>query len=119
MDEIDQPSRPPWSRFLTLLLSLVVLAAILATLLGIVLSQTQGASGPQRGWMVRFALLCTAFLGLILVAAFWLVMRFIRSRLPSPPPPGRTQHVDAWRIAGERMQVEEEPDEEEEEQKEP
>ena len=121
METLGSPSRQPWARFLTLFLSLGVMAGILGALLGILLSQAPSEAGPRRDGMVRLALLCMALLGLTLVAMFWLVVRFLRSRLPEAPPGGRTEHVDAWSLAGKRLKVGEEegedPDDEGDEDK--
>jgi hypothetical protein len=98
-----------------LLIALGVIAAVVGALLGVSLAQASAAASvaSARPW-IRFALVCTALLGLTLVVIFWLVVRFARTRIPQPPPPGRTEHVDAWRLAGERMKMEEERGEREE-----
>ena len=110
-----QPSRQPWGRFLTLLLAMGAMAAILGVLLGLVLSglpQAAGNSTPaekaHRSGLVRFAVVCVALLGLTLIVMFWLVVRFLGSRFQAPLEHSRTEHVDAWSLAGKRLKVGEE-----------
>ncbi len=117
--ETDSPTRSQWSRFLTLLIAMLVMAALLGTLLGILLSgiphltaATSPAQKAHRSGMVRLAVVCVALLGLTLVVIFWLVVRFLGSRFQPPPPHPPTEHVDAWSLAGKRMQVAEEEEEE-------
>jgi hypothetical protein len=112
METLEPHRRPPWGRFLTLLLSLGVMAGILGSLLAILLPQARHVGGPQRAWMVRLSLVCVALLGLTLVAMFWHVVRFLGSRFQKPLEHDRTQHVDAWSLAGKRMQVSQEEDQE-------
>jgi len=114
METLEPQRRPDWTRFLTLLLALGVMAAILGTLLGVVLSGAQQAPEKQKAGLVRLAVVCVAMLGLTLIVMFWLVLRFVGSRIVKPPEQTRTEHVDAWRLAGQRMQPPQDPEEGEE-----
>ena len=114
METLEPQRRPAWARFLTLLVALGVMAAVLGTLLGVVLSNAAGASKEQKAGLVRLAVVCVAMLGLTAVVMFWLVLRFVGERLAKPPEETRTEteHVDAWRLAGQRMELPKEPGEE-------
>ena len=108
MESLEPSKRSEWVKFITLTVALGVMAAALAALLAIVLAYARGAAGPLRAWLVRFAILCVAMLGLTLVVLFWLVVRFVAARVQTPWLRSRTEHVDAWKLAGQRAQVPEE-----------
>jgi len=119
METLEPQRRQDWPKFLTLLVALGVMAAVLGALLWVVLHNlpawTQNPTPEakaHRGGMVRFAIICVAMLGLTLVVMFWLVVRFIGSRFQTTPEPSRTQHVDAWTLAGQRIQPPKEPEDE-------
>ena len=114
MEDLEPNRRPDWGRFLTLLVALGVMAAVLGTLLAVVLSGAEAVTGKQKAGMVRLAVVCVAMLGLTAVVMFWLVLRFVGSRLGKPLEHTKTEHVDAWRLAGQRVAPLEPPEEGEE-----
>ncbi len=112
MAPLERPPQSPWPRIISLAF-LAAMAAVLSTLLWLALSDVPAqSSGPPRKWAVRFALLCAVLLGMTLVLAFWISLRLAGSRLRKPVEHSRTEHVDAWRIAGERMRVPREDEDE-------
>ena len=66
----------------------------------------------ERGYYVRLALSMLALLGVVLVAIVWLMIRGIQRQLYSPHSRPRTEHVDAWAMAGQRYRNEDDRDDE-------
>jgi hypothetical protein len=118
METLEPPPRSRWARFLVPLLFLAVIAAALGTLLVLMVSHIGTiANLPQkkleRQGLVRLAMICAVLLGLTLIVMFWMIVRFLGARFQKPPEHTATEHVDAWRLAGQRVHLDdgEEPEE--------
>ena len=107
MGTLEPQRKPDWVRFLTLLVALGVMAVVLAALLAVVLSGADraGLDEKQKRALVRLAVVCVAMLGLTVVIMFWLALRFIGARFRNTPQHPPTEHVDAWRLAGQRARA--------------
>jgi len=116
MEEIEFQRTRQWAKFLTLIVALVVMAAVLGTLIGVMLSYAKDSTGAVRSWLMRSAIVCVAMLGLTLIVLVCVIMRFALRRIELPTGRTRTEHVDAWALAGKRFRL---PDEDEDEDEEP
>ncbi len=75
-----------------------------------------GAVGdPElRKSLMRLGWLSLALLGLAVVLLVWIVIRRIRLHLAHRPSQRASRYVNAWELAGKRIQVEEDEDDDEE-----
>ncbi len=104
--EVDNaPRRSPLTKFVIQMIVLGAMAAVLGGLIRIMLSDAAVADAITRKGLVRLAWICTAFLGLTLLVMVWVFIRYLISRRPPVTERTRTEHVDAWAIAGQRFEL--------------
>lgn len=103
--EVEGSRRSPLFKFIIQMLLLGAMAAILGILMYHALANAPAAEGPARKGLLRFAIICVAFLGLTLLVMVWAFIRYLISRRPSPAEHTHTEHVDAWAIAGQRFEL--------------
>lgn len=106
-------------RRVILLALLTAMGAALLALMVISLNRSDTADPIVRRYYVRMAFVLLALLGLVLVVLVWMAMHHIRSAYRPPEQPRRTEHVDAWSLAGQRIEIPpepQEPDEDDEDQ---
>ena len=92
-------------RFVFILAMLLVMAAVLSGLMAICIHAAGNAGDEQaRNLPLLLAWLSFAMVCLTLLIAAWVTFHFITERAkPRPHPP--TQYVDAWALAGQRAQA--------------
>jgi hypothetical protein len=103
---------PPGRRFGGLIVSLLVLAGGMGALLWITLDQAAAADNERRRGMLMIAWMSLAMLTLSLLLLLWAVLRWVRARQGPLKRAEPTPYVDAWSLAGQRMQTP--PDEDDE-----
>lgn len=84
------------------LAALVVVAAVLAARMA---DEALAAPPDRKAGLARMAWLCVVGAALAAIAMAWVVIRLLSSRLAPEPKHSTTEHVDAWKIAGERFQM--------------
>jgi hypothetical protein len=98
------------------ILLILIAAGCAATL---TISAREGAAlaagNPHRKIFVRIAVFSTASLGLTMVLLVWAAMRYASNRLAVRGPHVPTEYVNAWAVAGQRLQLDDEDEEDEEE----
>ena len=111
--EIDNPRT---FRTINSIILLAALSLIAAGLVLLTVLTTQAASNVEdadlQKQLARLAWIATVLLGLTLVLLLWAVMRLVRSRMNLGQRHPPTPYVDAWALAGQRMQVPDDDDEE-------
>ena len=55
--------------------------------------------------LVRLSVVSFVLLALTLVLFFWVMIRLLRSKFKPQSPAKETPYVDAWKVAGERFQL--------------
>ena len=95
----DQPQR----RWL-LLAALTAVAAMMAVLLALTLYFADVVSPERQAGMLRLAWASLAALLITVLLAAWALWRLIAWRV-RPGEHSKTPYVDAWRLAGKRMQT--------------
>ncbi len=98
---------------------LIVMLAVMAGGLFVVTAMAANLAGEvenidQRRVLARIAWVAISLMGLALVVLLWTVMRYFRSRMQLGQHREPTPYVDAWSLAGKRMQVPTEEDDEDE-----
>lgn len=67
------------------------------------------AAAPEhKGYLARLAWVCVVVAAMTAVALIWVVMRFLSFRLTGGDKRTPTEHVDAWKLAGQRFKLTEE-----------
>lgn len=63
------------------------------------------APAEQKAYLARLAWVCAVVAAMVAVAMVWVVMRFLSFRLTSGVKRTPTEHVDAWKLAGQRFKL--------------
>ncbi|MCY2931898.1 MAG: hypothetical protein NTV86_20865, partial [Planctomycetota bacterium] len=63
------------------------------------------APADRKAGLARLAWVCVAGAALAAVAMAWVVMRLLSSRLRAETQHQTTEHVDAWKLSGQRFQM--------------
>ena len=95
---------------------LALLCVGLGVLLVLMLRAAADAPSDTRLGLAHLAWVCLALLGGTFLVLVWTVLRYVRFRTARPPRRRPTPHVDAWKLAGQRLRLEDAPDPLEEEQ---
>ena len=107
--EIEPPRVRSWGRLIVLGGTLLALAIGLTVLVALSLHWAGTAAPATRPRWAQIAWACLAVLLLTVIALLTMIYRFLVAPIQAPGPRSHTEHVDAWRLAGERAKV---PDEE-------
>lgn len=91
---------------------IVALAAIVGGVTYLMLSSLQAAAHVAdpltKRILVRLAWVALLLLALAVILLVWAIMRLIRSRISFRRSHSRAPYVDAWALAGQRVQLDEE-----------
>jgi NADH:ubiquinone oxidoreductase subunit 5 (subunit L)/multisubunit Na+/H+ antiporter MnhA subunit len=96
----------------------IVGAALLAgvVVMGVLAGRTAEAAAAasqqeQKAYLARLAWVCVVVAALTAVVLIWVVVRFFAFRLQAGRTRSRTEHLDAWSLAGKRFQLTKEEEE--------
>ncbi len=102
------------SRLLTLSVSVVALIGAAWMLLAAAAAVTPETPPSARQYLLALAVTAGMLLALTIFCLGLLIIRYLAFRTPRPTGKRRpTEYVDAWKLAGERMEVPDEDDDEE------
>ena len=87
----------------------VVVGGILAARLAEAAARAQGNA---QAYQARLAWVCVVVAALAAVVLVWLAVRFFAFRLTAEERAAPTEHVDAWKLSGQRFQMTKEDEEE-------
>ena len=65
----------------------------------------------QKAYLARLAWVCVVAAGVAAVLLVWVIMRLVSFRLAAEPKHQITEHVDAWKLSGQRFQMTQEEEE--------
>jgi hypothetical protein len=85
-----------------LVVSLVLVAITMSVLLYVTLQSVPQVAEPRRPGMIRLAWVSLFALALVLLLLLWAIIRVIRLRV-RPRRLEKTAYVDAWALAGKRL----------------
>jgi len=103
--EIDA-GRKSVVNFVVLLVMLMAMIVGLGTLIYLTRDAiTRTDDALMQDMLARLAWISLALMGVALILLLLAVMHFVRSRFPAGSARRPTPYVDAWALAGQRMQV--------------
>lgn len=105
MEDLDYRYDRRTTRFVLVILGLLLIAGSLATMLIISFSSASDIDGSVLRLLAHLAWISLALLLGVLIFLAWTIMRFARHKLLGQKMPAATEHPDAWAEAGKRLKL--------------
>lgn len=111
-----EPPRRRWVGPAVLCVACLVLVAVLMPM--VIYAAGRAASGDEaaRAFYFWFSLVALTLLATMVIVLVWMLLHHLSVRARTRGPSKPTQYVNAWELAGQRFQLEEEPDDTPEDQ---
>ena len=109
MEDLDHRYDRQTTRFVLVILGLLLIAGSLVMMLIISFSSAPDVDGSVLRLLAHLAWISLALLLGVLIFLAWTIMRFVRYKLLGQKMPAATEHPDAWAEAGKRLKLDTTP----------